>query len=470
MCPGTPPEETVMNIVDAGIGLIAGMVLLFVFDFFFYKNSKTSVNSSEFFETIESLRSELEQAKAAAIELDEAKAKIKDLEAKLAEGGHVMSEATGEPGNDSTILLLREEISALEAKNTAKDLEIQDLHTKIASQPQFPTDEADTLAMEERILELENALREKNATINSLQAAPVSSEGDNEALLERIGALEAGLAAKDAKIHELQVQNNRPLVSEVDDSRVRKLEAEVAKKDVLEERLVVALQELEDLRMSASRPQPKADTGPSEALVAQLAQQESDINNLKLQVAVKEEDLRTIRKELENEKIRVQVLLAGQSTMKDDDMEDQELIRRHPSDSPALQLIEEIKPTPELSQQIVEEALEALQAKKPTTNPNGGATNGHETSASATKNGSHGATAVAVKQGGRAGRDTLEKIDGIGPVYQAKLWEAGVHKYADLAALTPERVLEIIQPKDWQHIDAELWIKEASEFESGERV
>ncbi len=61
----------------------------------------------------------------------------------------------------------------------------------------------------------------------------------------------------------------------------------------------------------------------------------------------------------------------------------------------------------------------------------------------------------------RMARDRLIDINGIGPVYQEKLYAAGVDTFDDLAAMTPEQVQAIIQPEKWQDIDAAAWIAEA---------
>jgi predicted flap endonuclease-1-like 5' DNA nuclease len=59
------------------------------------------------------------------------------------------------------------------------------------------------------------------------------------------------------------------------------------------------------------------------------------------------------------------------------------------------------------------------------------------------------------------GRDALSEIGGIGAVYERRLFDAGIFTFADLAATTPQRIREIIQPERWQHIDPEAWIAEA---------
>lgn len=58
-------------------------------------------------------------------------------------------------------------------------------------------------------------------------------------------------------------------------------------------------------------------------------------------------------------------------------------------------------------------------------------------------------------------RDPLIDINGIGPVYERRLFDAGVYTFADLATLAPERIREIIKAERWQEIAAEAWIAEA---------
>lgn len=60
--------------------------------------------------------------------------------------------------------------------------------------------------------------------------------------------------------------------------------------------------------------------------------------------------------------------------------------------------------------------------------------------------------------------DPLIDINGIGPVYEHKLNEAGIKTFDQLAALTPERVLEIIKPERWQELKIDEWIAEARAF------
>lgn len=61
-------------------------------------------------------------------------------------------------------------------------------------------------------------------------------------------------------------------------------------------------------------------------------------------------------------------------------------------------------------------------------------------------------------------RDRLQKIHGIGDVFTRRFNHAGVYSFAQLAALNPERVREIINPEEWQAIEPEQWIAEAKQF------
>ncbi len=59
------------------------------------------------------------------------------------------------------------------------------------------------------------------------------------------------------------------------------------------------------------------------------------------------------------------------------------------------------------------------------------------------------------------GADPLGQIPGVGPVFEKKLWDAGIRTFQDLAGSSPETVLAVIKPEHWQQIEPELWIAEA---------
>lgn len=64
-------------------------------------------------------------------------------------------------------------------------------------------------------------------------------------------------------------------------------------------------------------------------------------------------------------------------------------------------------------------------------------------------------------------RDPLEKIQGIGFVYERKLWDAGILTFEDLANSTPDEVTAAIAPEEWQEIDPASWIAAAKKLIGG---
>lgn len=59
-------------------------------------------------------------------------------------------------------------------------------------------------------------------------------------------------------------------------------------------------------------------------------------------------------------------------------------------------------------------------------------------------------------------RDRLTKINGIGPVFEHRLFNAGIHTFAHLSAQSPQRLREIVRPNKRQPIHPEQWIAEAA--------
>ncbi len=67
----------------------------------------------------------------------------------------------------------------------------------------------------------------------------------------------------------------------------------------------------------------------------------------------------------------------------------------------------------------------------------------------------------APSRAGEIDGDDLTKIKGIGPIFAQKLQSAGINTFADLAAATEEQLEAIIQPKEWQNINLRSWIEQA---------
>lgn len=64
----------------------------------------------------------------------------------------------------------------------------------------------------------------------------------------------------------------------------------------------------------------------------------------------------------------------------------------------------------------------------------------------------------------RPARDPLIDISGVGPVYEQRLFDAGVTSFEQLGALTPAELRAIIRPAAWQLFEPERWIAEAREL------
>lgn len=60
--------------------------------------------------------------------------------------------------------------------------------------------------------------------------------------------------------------------------------------------------------------------------------------------------------------------------------------------------------------------------------------------------------------------DQLEMINGVGPAFAQRLHSAGVHTFAQLSELPPERLLEIIHPEPGQAVDPGSWIAQARQL------
>ena len=68
---------------------------------------------------------------------------------------------------------------------------------------------------------------------------------------------------------------------------------------------------------------------------------------------------------------------------------------------------------------------------------------------------------------GERRRDPLIDINGIGPVYAQRLFDAGIYTFEELAAQSPARLRELVGAKAWQETDTAAWIAEARLFAQG---
>ena len=66
--------------------------------------------------------------------------------------------------------------------------------------------------------------------------------------------------------------------------------------------------------------------------------------------------------------------------------------------------------------------------------------------------------------------DKLQMINGIGNVFAKRLNDAGIFTFADMARVTPEKVIEIVKARPWQAADVEMWLEQARQFATSEGV
>lgn len=60
--------------------------------------------------------------------------------------------------------------------------------------------------------------------------------------------------------------------------------------------------------------------------------------------------------------------------------------------------------------------------------------------------------------------DDLKRITGVGPIYEQRMHDAGVHTFEQLARASTDELEEIIQPPAWVHIDFSEWRQQAHEL------
>ena len=68
----------------------------------------------------------------------------------------------------------------------------------------------------------------------------------------------------------------------------------------------------------------------------------------------------------------------------------------------------------------------------------------------------------------RPAQDRLTDIKGIGPVYAGKLYEAGIQTFKQLAAMSPDEILALLNVPSWRtrSIDVQHWIEQAKHLAS----
>lgn len=64
--------------------------------------------------------------------------------------------------------------------------------------------------------------------------------------------------------------------------------------------------------------------------------------------------------------------------------------------------------------------------------------------------------------------NALTRIKGIGRAFAEKLNAAGIYRFNDLAALSPDEIIDIIDAKPWQKVEPEKWIAQAKKLAASE--
>jgi predicted flap endonuclease-1-like 5' DNA nuclease len=63
-------------------------------------------------------------------------------------------------------------------------------------------------------------------------------------------------------------------------------------------------------------------------------------------------------------------------------------------------------------------------------------------------------------------QDPLEKIDGLSPASARRLNDAGIYTFAELAALSPGRIRDVVGATDGETASPETWIQQARDLGS----
>jgi predicted flap endonuclease-1-like 5' DNA nuclease/predicted RNase H-like nuclease (RuvC/YqgF family) len=487
-------------------GLIGGMAAVIAADFFFYRRGKNALSEVESPSAFIHSNPELE------LQLESARSEIERLKLDL-ETARGDSNASGVgppmepdwPDQRLIVAQLEERVRELESahqtvssndsEGQASDQRVQALEQELAgASAEAEASKAELASAKE---ELERARAELVRIVTGGEPSSTPSV-DYE---EIVAAKDAAISSLKKKVEELSAAHSPSLdfaaKIEERDAQIRLLEDRVAEllqqaqnaQDSGPAETVAAPEELMVLKMQLqalqeelqsreiriveleSAAEPASAAGdPAPVLSSKIADLEDELeaknrelSGLKQKLADAHEASNSggSRKlaELDAELVTLRSQLANR---------DNEISRLKRDLQDAQRFYDGEMPTPSPVSVVVEEPVSVAPAAAPSAPAPSSVATQAMTLAQQLAGGAKPQAAPATGQGGfaRVGRDPLQSIEGIGPVYQAKLWEAGIHRFADLAGLTPQQVIEIIQPKEWQHIDAEIWIEEAKRISS----
>jgi len=445
------------------------------------------------------------------------KIEIQDLRNRLAEAEARASGNGKGKGGAST-----EEVNALKAELLAKDEEIRILRSAGGG-----SDDAELRTKASQADYFAKQLENARATIATLEqemlkpVAPAAPAVDLESqklvgeLQEQLSRVNSSLEAKTEELQLLQAQlleRERSLQSmasfdELADARSRadaaeerltnlmaerqneilemeSLRSQLAQNGVQEEAASSLRQEIEDLSAKlASRDQAMSETRSEfNALNAKLHATLTELEDLRSARSARDNEVNTLRdelaafkeaalerSELENKLKEAEIELEAYNDLKEakNQLQDRvgmlegelaetraqakqaELEAKTREAERAAAEVAQLKAHLEHHRKALEHALSQLdQVPFP----------------SQTTNVETAAPQVATPTPTMAERDPLEKIQGIGFVYERKLWDAGILTFEDLANASVDEVTAAIAPEEWQQIDPASWIAAAKKI------
>lgn len=359
------------------------------------------------------------EAEASKAELASAKEELERARAELVKivtGGEPSSTPSVDyeeivAAKDAAISTLKKKVEELSAAHSPS----MDFAAKIEER------DAQIRLLEDRVAEL---LQQAQNAQDSSPAETGAAPEELMVLKMQLQALQEELQSREIRIAELESAVD-PTSSAGDPAPV--LSSKIAD---LEDELEAKNRELSGLKQKLADAHEASNSGGSR----KLAELDAELVTLRSQLATRDNEISRLKRDLQD----------------------------------AQRFYDGEMPTPSPVSVVVEEPVSVAPAAPPSAPAPSTVATQAMTLAQQLAGGAKPQTAPATGQAGfaRVGRDPLQSIEGIGPVYQAKLWEAGIHRFADLAGLTPQQVIEIIQPKEWQHIDAEIWIEEAKRISS----
>jgi len=491
-------------------GLIGGMAAVITADFFFYRRGKATLSDVSSPSAFIHSNPELEK------ELESAKEKITSLEADLEAARAVPSSSENAtpfepewPDQRLLVAQLEDRVRELESapQTPSSTAEVEDQFAEHQEQLEALRQELAGATAEAEASKAELAAAKEELQRARTELVKIVTGGESPTVVPPVD-YEEMIAAKDAAINTLKKK-----VEELSASHspsmdfAAKIEERDAQIRLLEDRVAELLQEAQ-----SEKEAPSQGTGSPEemmvlkmqlqALQEELQSRESRIADLESQsgqsaapgeanpvlsskIADLEDELEAKNRELSGLKQKLADAheasnAGGSRKLAELDAElvtlrsqlntrDNEISRLKRDLQDAQRFYDGEMPTPlaaPVSVTVEEPVAVAPTAAPPVTTSAPTATAIASQAMTLAQQLAGGAKPQPIPSGGqtgfaRVGRDPLQSIEGIGPVYQAKLWEAGIHRFSDLAGLTPQQVVEIIQPKEWQHIDAEIWIEEA---------